>query len=515
MRLNYTDARRGSKQADLCDDCAAGMPGQAVARRGRRPKSSRVADAGRTHASPADSISALFAHSGLGRVRKRAGGRDYDGPMGLSLVVGPAHAGKVALLLERYLDVLERRSVARRAEPRATSIASSATCSGGARRSSAGGSARSTTSSSTSPASRPDERPVASDAQRALAVAAGDRARRARRARLVRGDVAASRTRCSPRSASSSRRCRSGASSTAISAASRRAYRDELDRLGLWDRDGLRRHAVERLATRPRRLARRAGLRVRLRGSDRRRVGAARGAVGADRGHRLDPVRARRGPRSRLSSGRSRISPGLRDGAIEELPRAREPATSPPALAHLERELFSRRARAGPSLDGAIRFLEGAGTRGTVELRRERGRGAPPRRDAARARSRVVCDSVDRWRAPLETAFGTLGIPYADRARPRVSATTPLGRALLALLRFAWLGGRSRRPLRVPPLAVLGARAAIGRLRRGPAPRPGDRRAGSRRGGERAPSRRAGSRARRSSGPRRTPIAAARDARRD
>jgi ribosomal protein S26 len=42
MRLNYTDARRGSKQADLCDDCAAGMPGQAVARRGRRPKSVAV-----------------------------------------------------------------------------------------------------------------------------------------------------------------------------------------------------------------------------------------------------------------------------------------------------------------------------------------------------------------------------------------------------------------------------------------------------------------------------------------
>jgi ribosomal protein S26 len=39
MRLNYTDARRGSKQADLCDNCAAGMPGQQVARRGRRPKS--------------------------------------------------------------------------------------------------------------------------------------------------------------------------------------------------------------------------------------------------------------------------------------------------------------------------------------------------------------------------------------------------------------------------------------------------------------------------------------------
>ncbi len=38
MRLNYTDARRGSKQADLCDTCAGKMPGQAAARRGRRPK---------------------------------------------------------------------------------------------------------------------------------------------------------------------------------------------------------------------------------------------------------------------------------------------------------------------------------------------------------------------------------------------------------------------------------------------------------------------------------------------
>ena len=39
MRINYTDARRGSKQADLCDGCAGNMPGSAVARRGRRPKS--------------------------------------------------------------------------------------------------------------------------------------------------------------------------------------------------------------------------------------------------------------------------------------------------------------------------------------------------------------------------------------------------------------------------------------------------------------------------------------------
>jgi len=39
MRLNFADARRGSKQADLCDNCAGEMPGTAVARRGRRPKS--------------------------------------------------------------------------------------------------------------------------------------------------------------------------------------------------------------------------------------------------------------------------------------------------------------------------------------------------------------------------------------------------------------------------------------------------------------------------------------------
>jgi hypothetical protein len=43
MRLTYADARRGAKQADLCDDCAAKMAGRAVARRGRRPKSAAAA----------------------------------------------------------------------------------------------------------------------------------------------------------------------------------------------------------------------------------------------------------------------------------------------------------------------------------------------------------------------------------------------------------------------------------------------------------------------------------------
>jgi hypothetical protein len=39
LRVTYTDARRGSKVADLCDDCAGKLPGRAAARRGRRPKS--------------------------------------------------------------------------------------------------------------------------------------------------------------------------------------------------------------------------------------------------------------------------------------------------------------------------------------------------------------------------------------------------------------------------------------------------------------------------------------------
>jgi hypothetical protein len=38
LRLSFSDARRGAKQADLCDDCAGNMPGRAAARRGRRPK---------------------------------------------------------------------------------------------------------------------------------------------------------------------------------------------------------------------------------------------------------------------------------------------------------------------------------------------------------------------------------------------------------------------------------------------------------------------------------------------
>lgn len=39
LRLTYTDARKGARAADLCADCASKIPGDPVARRGRKPKS--------------------------------------------------------------------------------------------------------------------------------------------------------------------------------------------------------------------------------------------------------------------------------------------------------------------------------------------------------------------------------------------------------------------------------------------------------------------------------------------
>jgi hypothetical protein len=38
MRLSWSDARRGAKEADLCGECASNMPGRQFARRGRLPK---------------------------------------------------------------------------------------------------------------------------------------------------------------------------------------------------------------------------------------------------------------------------------------------------------------------------------------------------------------------------------------------------------------------------------------------------------------------------------------------
>lgn len=216
------------------------------------------------------------------------------------------------------------------------------------------------------------------------------------------------------------------------------AYRRELDRRGLWDRDLLRARAVHLLAT---------------------DLGSWRGEPVFAYG--FEDLTAVEWALVKALAGRTDVSvslpyePGrpvfdslreiaedlgaLAGGRIEELP-PRYAEIAHPALAHLERNLFEDRPHGpAPALEGAVRFLEGAGVRGSLELVAEEVlellRGGMPAEQIA-----VVVPSLDRYRAPLETVFGTMDVPFAVEGRV-VLARTPLGRALLSLLRFAWLGG--------------------------------------------------------------------------
>ncbi len=218
------------------------------------------------------------------------------------------------------------------------------------------------------------------------------------------------------------------------------AYREELDRLGLWDRELERRHAAEGAAgdldawtPRPvfaygfedltgaewallEALAARAEVTVSLPYEPGRDVFASLARTSED-----------------LAS--------LAAGRIDELPPSRESRS--PVLAHLERFLFrDDEAPRPPELDGSVRFLEGAGPRGTLELLADEIlallRDGTPAEEIA-----IVCPSLERWRAPLDTAFRTLGVPYALEGRLRLGHT-PFGQALLTLLRYAWLEGERR-----------------------------------------------------------------------
>jgi ATP-dependent helicase/DNAse subunit B len=214
------------------------------------------------------------------------------------------------------------------------------------------------------------------------------------------------------------------------------AYREELDRLELWDTNLLRAAAAERLA----------------------------GDLSSWRGQPLyaygfEDLTAAEWALLDALAGRTEVTvslpyePGrpafewLRDtsedfqrlasGAVEELsPRYEEVAH--PALAHLERALFGGRDAAQPPIEGAVRFFEGAGSRGTLELVGEEIL-ALLRAGTDPSQIGVVVPSLDRWRSSVETAFGTLGITYAVDAPLRL-AQTGFGQALLSLLRFAWTG---------------------------------------------------------------------------
>ncbi|HKT45734.1 MAG TPA: hypothetical protein VJQ85_13100, partial [Gaiellaceae bacterium] len=215
------------------------------------------------------------------------------------------------------------------------------------------------------------------------------------------------------------------------------AYRDELDRLGRWDRDLLRRRAAERLQSE---LDAWHGEPVfaygfeDLTGAEWALLEALAGRTEVTVSLPYEPGRPAFASLRRTAEDLSRLA----GGGIEELP-PRWAQTAQRSLAHIERHLFDDTAHAPVAIDGAVRFFEGAGARGALELVGEELL-ALLRAGTPAERIGIVCPSVERLRAPLETALATLGVPYSIDGEVRIGQT-PLGHALVSILRFAWLGG--------------------------------------------------------------------------
>ncbi len=214
------------------------------------------------------------------------------------------------------------------------------------------------------------------------------------------------------------------------------AYEAELAALGRWDRGALRRSAVERL---------RSDLEAwedepvfaygfeDLTGAEWAVLEALAARAEVTVSVPYEPGRAAFASLRRTQEDLAALATG-----IEELPPRYE-AIAPPALAHLERALFADDPGEAPPLDGAVRFFEGAGSRGTIELVGEEllaliRAGTPPERIGC------VVPSTERTRAALATVFGQFGIPYAVDGELRLGQTS-FGQALTALVRFAWADG--------------------------------------------------------------------------
>jgi ATP-dependent helicase/DNAse subunit B len=216
------------------------------------------------------------------------------------------------------------------------------------------------------------------------------------------------------------------------------AYRAELDRLGLTDRQLSRAQAAALVATD---LDAWDGTPVfaygfeDLTGAQWSLLEALAGRADVTVSLPYEPGRAVFASLERTASDLARLA----DDRIEELPP--QPWYRADALAYLERSLFAENT-APPPLEGAIRFLEGAGSRGALELAADEiiallRAGKPAERIA------VVLPNVERRRAALETVFGALGVPYALEGTIPLGRT-PYGHALIGLLRFALLGGTRR-----------------------------------------------------------------------
>ena len=214
-------------------------------------------------------------------------------------------------------------------------------------------------------------------------------------------------------------------------------YRDELDRLGRWDSGLLRSRAVERLRTD---LDAWHGEPVFAYGFE--DLTGAEWAVLESLSARAEvtvslPYEPGRPVFASLRRTAEDLA-SLAAGSVEELP-PRYAEVAPPALAHLERALFSDEPGDAPPIDGAIRFFEGAGRRGTLELVGEEllalvRAGTPPERIG------LVVPNYERLGGALETVLGSFGVPYSVDGEVRL-VQTPLGHALAALLRFPWGGG--------------------------------------------------------------------------
>jgi ATP-dependent helicase/DNAse subunit B len=354
--------------------------------------------------------------------------------LGLSLLVGPANAGKVALLLERYLAALEREPVLIVPNrPDVERVERDLLARAGAL---FGGSIGTFDDVFERIAGA---RRTITDAQRSLLI------------ERVIGNASLNGLGASARFAGFADELGRAFSDLAgglvapaqLSGDLQRlysAYRGELDRLGLTDRETVRMRAVERLSSD---FAAWDGAPVFAYGFE-DLTGAEWELVRALAGRAEVTVSIPyEAGRVAFASLRGTVDDlaGLADGRIEELP-ARFQEYGAPALAHLERSLFGDDVTTAPALDGALRFLEGAGTRGTLELVADE-LVSLVRAGTAAERIGVIVPSVERWRAPLETAFASLGVPFAIEGRARL-AQTPFGRALLGLLRFVWLGAARR-----------------------------------------------------------------------
>jgi ATP-dependent helicase/DNAse subunit B len=220
------------------------------------------------------------------------------------------------------------------------------------------------------------------------------------------------------------------------------AYRAELDRLGLWDADLVRRRAAERIQSD---LDAWHGQPVfaygfeDLTNAQWSLLEALSGRTDVEVSLPYEPGRVVFASLQRTADDLS----GLAAGRIEELP-PRSSEYQHAALAHLERALFEESPPPPPDLDAAVRFLEGAGARGTLELVGEELLGLI-RGGTAPEQIALIAPTLDAWRAPVETVLSGLGIPYAIGSHARL-ASTPLGHALLQLLRYAW-GDAGRREL--------------------------------------------------------------------